>query len=206
MDWKFLLGVALLGIAASEGPSHCIPESAQLPGPGLPVRGTVARHQTGYSPPDSGSPDVARHRGQRAALPWGKRHGSPEVRYGGQGRSQTNDTRIFSTRERRRERQEAEDREGLLEGLTEPPCPTEPIPSHAGRASDRTGPEGHASQGVALTQTEPVPNLTGVVTLEPHPLVMSVSGQKRSSDRKADPPPVIPSRSRSRHRRESSLR
>ena len=36
--------------------------------------------------------------------------------------------------------------------------------------------------------------------------LMAVTGQKRSSDSKADPPAVIPSRSRSRHRRELSLR
>ena len=58
--------------------------------------------------------------------------------------NRTIDTRIFSTTESPRGRQEAEDREGVSRGLTEPPSPTEPIPSLADRTPHQTGAEGHA--------------------------------------------------------------
>jgi len=83
----------------------------------------------------------------------------PSVSEGRTGVSRrTNDTRIFSTGESRRRRQEVEDREGVSGGLTEPPSPTEPIPSPSDRTPDRTGAGGHAGQGVAAGRTEPGPN------------------------------------------------
>ncbi len=72
--------------------------------------------------------------------------------------NRTIDTRIFSTGESRRGREEAEDREGVAGGPTEPPSPTEPIPSPADRTSHRTGVEGHAGQEVAVGWTERAPN------------------------------------------------
>lgn len=72
--------------------------------------------------------------------------------------NRTIDTRIFSTGERSRGREEAEDREGVSSGPTEPPRPTEPIPSPADRTCDRTRAGGHAGQGVAAGSTELGPN------------------------------------------------
>jgi len=72
---------------------------------------------------------------------WPKRtppacHRCPETlhdRDGGQAQNRTADTRIFSTGESRRGRQGAEDGEGVSEGPTEPPSPTEPIPNPSDR-------------------------------------------------------------------------
>jgi hypothetical protein len=52
-------------------------------------------------------------------------------------------------------------------------------PTARGCSVQGRGVRGHAGHGVSLTQTEPGPNLPGVVTREPHPPVMPVSGRRR---------------------------
>jgi hypothetical protein len=129
------------------------------------ARGRSLRHESDFGqhrlthPPDSEKSDGVRHRRPMAAPPRGNRHENQGVRAGGQGQNRTADTRIFSTGEGRRGRREAEDREGVFDGPTEPPSPTEPIPSRSDRTSHRPGAGGHAGQGVAVGRTEPGPNL-----------------------------------------------
>ena len=77
-------------------------------------------------------PDSPRVSHRRARLVRGRcpepvsNHG---VGSGGQGRNRTIDTRIFSSSESAVRREKVEDREGVFDGPTEPPAPTEPIPN-----------------------------------------------------------------------------
>jgi len=55
--------------------------------------------------------------------------------------------------------------------MTEPPCPTEPIPSPSNRTPDRTRAGSHAGQGVAAGRTEPGPSCAASgLTLVDHPV------------------------------------
>jgi len=100
-------------------------------------RRTEPRQVVRYHP----LPDCPRVGHRRARMVRG-RYPEPESNHGvgngGQGRNRTNDTRIFSSSERPVRCEKAEDREGVFDGPTEPPRPTEPIPNPAdGRRPSR---------------------------------------------------------------------
>ena len=63
-------------------------------------------------------------------------------------------------------------------GLTEPPSPTEPIPSLADRTSHRTRGVGHVGQGVGGGRTEPQPNSAHHRSAQPPYSMMSAIGQE----------------------------
>ncbi len=75
---------------------------------------------------------------------------------GGQGRNRTTDTRIFSTTESPVRCQQAEDREGISPGPTEPPRPTEPIPNR--NAESLTGFAGARFRSTACAHRDRTPS------------------------------------------------
>ena len=95
-----------------------------------PGRGRESRPGSNHRPEIRKS-DGRRHPGAMPPPGCAGANANQRVGSGGQGRNRTNDTRTFRTTERPVRREKVEDREGVFDGPTEPPSPTEPMPNPA---------------------------------------------------------------------------